>query len=1113
MTDRKLETPIGAVVDLESVRAQRESLAERLPDGLGDGADLRDQDLRGRELAGADLRGVQLDGADLRDSGLVGAQLQEASLVGARLSGADLSDADLSGANLEDAILDGATLDRAVLHDTKLTRARVRDSLWSGTNISGGSWRDVNLTGARFHQVRLADLEIYDPELSDLRVDDSDWSGLVLVRPKADGLHIADSTLSDVAVRGGSLEGAQFRFVNLDRVAFEEASLARSRFESVLFRNCSFRACEADSSRFVRCAGLSAPTVNELREMGAHVPLSIVRRLWRGLGRVPAGRVSVAVAALIAVIAFGFFRQQGAVDSSPPAADESNPGHLFGKDPAAAQAWQKLEAHYLSHPKGRVRTTGDMAALLERHGYLEEAEDRLREMVGLSRLLNDGPPTEAHIVLAEFLMRGGRFDDAFDVVRLLVNESPSARAQLPGYLLLTRIRLGQGDPEGAQAELTTAVGLLKSYPMTPAVLRLEVAGLLDELGRTSEALSVLTALPATAPDEMRARVGLVRAEMFGRIGHAAQALRAYDELLAEHQDLPLMVAEAREGRTRILAMEHDPETEARQLEILAQATEPSLAVQGEIGLARLAVRSENTAEAIRRYESIRNRFESRTDLRLEATIELAELHRSSGAIGEAIRLLQADVAVAEEPEQVVRLREELAEIWQAQGEYLKAEKQLLRTLRDYPKESDYIARARLRLAGIADQAGRVGPAIARYREVAEADVDAQMKASALFGEAALLRRIGQGTKALPLMDLAMEKLPTEHPTRGAIAVERAELLVELGQSSAEALESMLEEARRSGLEEAQPVAYNELLVLLAGELQKAERHEDALSILERVAQSPAAAEDPSLRHVALERQVASLMGMGRRAEADDLLDRAPVAEMSSGVAEDNCSARMSRAKSRAETGEVRQAATEFKDLFARCLEPRFLLHQLPEVADALVTGGARQEAVQVLTAVRDGKAGVVGRQAAQLELGRLGSVQDLDAAMEGPDRGLAALARVERAEHYAAEGMLAHAEPLWKAVLDEPATEPVPRGLALIGMGRLAAARNDPDKAAEYLEAARDVAPEPWLKERAEGLLRRLAALRSGSAVPVVAPAGSGVSGRSPDQGGPRAGSGAAGAL
>jgi len=1088
MTDRKQEAPIGAVVDLDSVRAQREALAESLPDVVGRGADLREQDLRGRELAGADLRGAQLDGADLRDTGLAGAQLQEASLVGARLSGADLSGSDLSGANLEDAILDGATLDRAILHDTTLTRARVRDSLWSGTDISGGVWRDVDLTGARFRQVHVADLEIYDPALNGLRVEDSDWSRLAVVRPQAEGLHIADSTLADVTFRGGSLDGAQVRFVNLDRVEFEDASLARSRFESVLFRTCSFRDCGAEGARFLRCAGLSAPTVNELREAGAHVPLSMVRRIWRGLGRLPGGRVALALVVVCGLAAFALSsRDEQSPELAGTVTTEARDGRLFGDDPAAAQAWQKLESHYRAHPKGRVRTTADMAVLLERHGYLEEAEDRLLEMVGLSRLLEDSPPTESHIRLAEFLMRTGRFDDAFDVVRLLVNESPSARAQLPGYLLLTRIRLGQGDPEGAQAELTTAVGLLKTYPMTPTVLRLEVAALLDELGRTSEALSALASVPATAPDEMRARVGLVRAEMFGRIGHAAQALRTYDELLAEHQDLPLTVAQAREGRTRILAMDHDPETEARQLEILALATEPTLAVQGEMGLARLAVRGENQAEAIRRYERIRSRFESRIDLRIEATIELAQLHRSSGAVGEAVRLLQADAASADDAEHVVRLREELAEIWQSQGEYSKAEKLLLRTLKDYSGELDYVARARLRLAGIADQAGRVGPAIARYREVAEADVEPQMKASALFGEAALLRRIGQGAKALPLMDMAMDKLPSEHPTRGAIAVERAELLVELGQSSAEDLESMLAEARRSGLEEAQPVAYNELLVLLAGELQKVDRHEDALSVLERVARSPAAAEHPSLRHVALERRVASLMGMGRRAEADDLLDREPVTEMSSGMAEDNCSARMSRAKGRAETGEVRQAAVEFKELFARCREPRFLLLQLPEVADALVTGGVREEAIRVLVSVRDGEVADVGRQAAQLELGRLGNVKDLEAAMAGPDRSLAALARVERAEHYAAEGLLAHAEPLWKAVLDDPATEPVPRGLALIGVGRLAAARNDPDKAREFFEAARDTAAEPWLKERAEGLLARLAALRSGGAVPVNA--------------------------
>ena len=80
--------------------------------------------------------------------------------------------------------------------------------------------------------------------------------------------------------------------------------------------------------------------------------------------------------------------------------------------------------------------------------------------------------------------------------------------------------------------------------------------------------------------------------------------------------------------------------------------------------------------------------------------------------------------------------------------------------------------------------------------------------------------------------------------------------MEVGKSSLADLEEMLSQAREVGLEEDQPIAYNELLLLMAKELLASTRYDDAMSIFDRVAQSPAAAETPALRQTAVEGRVA-----------------------------------------------------------------------------------------------------------------------------------------------------------------------------------------------------------------------------------------------------------------
>ena len=1082
--------PPGAGQEIQLDVVQRHALDGDLRGAQLRDADLRGADLRGRDLQGADLSGTDLRGADLRDAGLMKAVLCRANLAGARLSGADLSDADLTGADLEAAVLDGVTLDRAVLHGATLAGARIRDSHWACADVQGGNWRGVDLTGAVLHKVSLSDLRLEEAVLADVRIEDCDLVGLSLDLVHAAGLNIADSSLADIEIQGGSLAGASFRFANFDRVRFHGVDFSGVAVESVLFRGSDFTECEVEGSRFVRCAGLSPELASYLRAGGADIPLPAWRRVWTALSRVPGVKILAPLAALALVAGIGFSVLGGEVgddlgELSRPASS------LFAGAPGAKRQWYGLEERYRSYPKSRPHTLAEMASLLEKHGYIEEGEDKLREAVGLSRLLSDGPPVMANISLSRFLLRNNSADAAFDVAREIVDAAATVRGQLPGYLLLARARIGQGDLEGARFEVATVHGALLSDPGAPVAYSIEAASVLRALGDLGGALALLASLPPEMLPDQRAQGLLYSAELLAGSGNSAKALDVYDEALSLFGDLPLIVARAREGRSRLLASGSDPEIESQKLVLLSEAEELETAVLGELGLARLDLRMENRAAAVRRYEAILERFATRPDLTLTASIELAELHSSSGARGEALRLLQSAEASAVMPEGKVRVREELSQIWQDAGDYDKAEAVLERTIVEFKSEPEYLARAKLRLAGIADQAGRVEPAIAGYREVAEANIDPGMTAGALFGQAALLRRIGRSVEALPLMDLALKALPAEHGMRGLVAVERAELLVELGRSSLTDLEEMLSQAREAGLEDSQPVAYRELLMLMARELLAEGRHDDAMSIFTRVASSVEAAGSPALKQAAVEGRVAVLMALGRKEEAEDLLNDLGVADLSGGEAADNCAARMTLARARVETDELKAAVAEMSAVFETCRAPRFLLQELPVVSDLFVSRGLFAETVAMLKGLTEADVGAIGTQAAQLELGRLGSADDLEGAMLGPDRGLAALARVERAQLYVGAGKLSKAEPLWKQVLGDPAVEPVPRSLAQLGLGRLALARGDSAQALIHFDEVKRSSKEPWIVRQAEGLLRQLTAVSNvGSAAGLRSAAG-----------------------
>lgn len=122
-----------ASAELRSARRDRGEWAERLPRGIGPGADLV-----GRRLTGADLRT-----ADLRGALLVAADLRDADLRWTDLLGADLRDADLRGADLRGALFVSSPQLEAARGDTgtQLPDGLRRPRHWRSAEVNAGPSR------------------------------------------------------------------------------------------------------------------------------------------------------------------------------------------------------------------------------------------------------------------------------------------------------------------------------------------------------------------------------------------------------------------------------------------------------------------------------------------------------------------------------------------------------------------------------------------------------------------------------------------------------------------------------------------------------------------------------------------------------------------------------------------------------------------------------------------------------------------------------------------------------------------------------------------------------------------------------------------------------------
>ena len=207
------------------------------------------------------------------------------------------------------------------------------------------------------------------------------------------------------------------------------------------------------------------------------------------------------------------------------------------------------------------------------------------------------------------------------------------------------------------------------------------------------------------------------------------------------------------------------------------------------------------------------------------------------------------------------------------------------------------------------------------------------------------------------------------------------------------------------------------------------------------------------------------MALGRGDQAEELIANTTLSSMTTGEAADTCNAQMSFARGRLESGEAESAAALFSDVFATCRSPRFLVSELPAAADLLVEGGRTADALAIMRSVRDGAVPDVGRQAAELELGRLGSEEDLIAASTGPDRSLAALAKVERAAHLQKDGRVKEAMPLWTDVANDLTLDPSERLQATLGLAVAARDRGDLEAARAMFRTVFADSPDPWLRD------------------------------------------------
>lgn len=996
-----------------------------LPDGSLAGLDLRGRDLAGaslagRDLAGADLSDADLRGADLSDSNLTSATLRGTRLAGARLLHADLTDAEVDHADLTDASLAGATLLRTSLVDTTAVGASFSNAEWTDSKVVGGDWSRADLSGGSMTRVRLEGVTAREVQLREARLEDSDLRRVALDRAVADGLAAVDTSLDRVTLCGASVRGGDLRFTDLSAVDLREADLGGCSFESVDFRKPWLDGVQADGARFEACAGLGRDARRTLEDAGAALSETLPMRVAGAVFGAPGWAQVLALLVIVGGGGAWWITQRG---------------------PA---------------PSAVVEGTPERAA------------------VDAALAAGEEPGVVAVTAYVDQLLAGSAFEAAMELAKVLESGEASPEQRILSRLVVARTLVARGDAAMGPAVIEELAEYVRSTPAVEATFRLSAAEVAAAVHGAPAALEFLEEVPASIPPSDRAELELARASLLARAGNVPAALAAYDALMGRLDALPLLAARAREERAQLLKAGADRGAEERRLGELMESEDRELAGLSALGLARLAVREGEAALARERYEDAVERFGEVPEVAFQGRVELADVLATLGAIEEADRVLGEALKRADGEESSLVVRQARADLRRRAGDLDGAVRLAASTVRWATSPSAKL-RARLQQAGLADEAGRIADAEALYAAVAEETDDPEMESAARFGLATLLRRTGRPAEALPLMQAALDVLPAQHRRRGAIVIETTEVLDELGALSVEGLQASLADARMAGLPDEEPAAYGGLLLRLADQMRAEGQAEDALRIYQQIADSLGASQEPLLGQRALDGQIAVLTELGRQEQVGELLDTVSVASLNSGDAEEACDASFSIALGRLEAGEAARCLEELRTMFGTCREPRLLLRLVPEAADALVARAAEDEAGELLRGLRDDEElPGVGRQVASLELGKLGSPDDLARAADGPDDSLADLARVEIARRLAEAGEAAEARALLEPIAEGDRSESVPRGLARLELGRIAAASAEAGAARAWFGLVVKESPEGWIRAQAEQELGEL---------------------------------------
>ena len=130
--------------------------------------------LEGQNLYESDLRRVKLDGANLRGAKLGGARLRSATLNKAQLQRSELRGADLRCAKLVGARLDYSKMYRSKLQESKLFAANLTGANLAKAELQNARLGGANLTGAHLHWCNLSGISLDILEFMNLETYDSD---------------------------------------------------------------------------------------------------------------------------------------------------------------------------------------------------------------------------------------------------------------------------------------------------------------------------------------------------------------------------------------------------------------------------------------------------------------------------------------------------------------------------------------------------------------------------------------------------------------------------------------------------------------------------------------------------------------------------------------------------------------------------------------------------------------------------------------------------------------------------------------------------------------------------------------------------------------------------